>query len=245
MSFVPHPASALLRAAICSCAVTVVLSATTAARAAPVARSDRACYAPGQPIHLTGSGFTPSGPIATLYPVGKDDAAFERTTADADGLLDQTFPAPVPAGPTAVLFLTVNDSTLVEQGIDPEQSVAVVSVRLTLPPRVLSPWTRPGRRVRRGDPRARVQFGGLGWIGQGTDLYAHYLRGGRLVKTVRIGPLGEPCGDVGRMMREFPFRPVPAGRWSVDFSADAGWPAPQALHVRADGIIVPRRLAVR
>jgi hypothetical protein len=244
MLFSLRPARSL-RGAVLACAVLCVPAAASVARATPVAHSDAGCYATGQPIHLMGAGFTPSGPITTLYPNPDGTIAAATSTADAGGLLDQTFPAPDPGRPRRTLFLSVNDTTLYQQGAEPTDVVALVVVQITQPPKVLSPWSTPGPRARRADPRAKAQFGGLGWVGQGSDLYAHYLRGTRVIKMVHIGTLVAPCGDLGRMMRQFPFRPVRAGTWSVDFSTDPGWPAPQALHIRYNGIVVPKKLAVR
>jgi len=57
----------------------------------------------------------------------------------------------------------------------------------------------------------------FGWTPLTGTLYAHYVRAGRLVRTVPLGRLRGPCGDLVRPMREFPFRPVPAGSYRVQF----------------------------
>jgi hypothetical protein len=56
--------------------------------------------------------------------------------------------------------------------------------------------------------------------------YAHYTRGGKLVKTIRVGALTGACGNITRHMREFPFRPVASGTWRVQFDTSLEYKAP-------------------
>jgi hypothetical protein len=62
-------------------------------------------------------------------------------------------------------------------------------------------------RPRRARPDQRVRFIGRGFTDRGA-IFAHYLRRGRLIKTVRLttAPSGK-CGTFKAHRRQFPFRP--------------------------------------
>jgi hypothetical protein len=57
-----------------------------------------------------------------------------------------------------------------------------------------------------------------GWTSAGTTLYAHYYRGGKRIKDVKIGALRGDCGDLRKRVKQFPFRNVRPGRWTVYFT---------------------------
>ena len=44
-----------------------------------------------------------------------------------------------------------------------------------------------------------------GWQDRGEALYVHYLRGAKRVRSVRLGALSAPCGDLDVTVRQFPF----------------------------------------
>jgi hypothetical protein len=72
-----------------------------------------------------------------------------------------------------------------------------------------------------------ASFVAVGWAwATGHTLYAHYVRRGRVVHTARVGVLDAPCGDARATMREFPFRPVPAATYIVQFDATRAYHAP-------------------
>jgi hypothetical protein len=65
-------------------------------------------------------------------------------------------------------------------------------------------------------------------------LWAHYVLRGKLVKTVALGALTGPCGDLTKTIRQFPFRPVPAGTYQVYFQGQ------KAFDKRAAWLRYPR-----
>ena len=89
-----------------------------------------------------------------------------------------------------------------------------------------------------GKPRRVVTLRTYGWTALTGTLYAHYVRQGRLVHTVALGRLRGPCGDLTRTMREFPFRPVPAGSYLVQFDTRLDW-------IKAAGRLGYRRVVVK
>lgn len=90
-------------------------------------------------------------------------------------------------------------------------------------------------------PRRPAELRATGFTGDaGRPLFAHYTRaGGTRVRTVRLGTLEGACGTLtARLERGFPFRPVPAGAWSVAFNTSPHDP-------RAEGTIMQRAARVR
>ena len=69
----------------------------------------------------------------------------------------------------------------------------------------------------RGDPKASSDFIGVGWE-PFRRIWAHYFLANKRVRSIRIGAVGGPCGDLAKRIRQFPFRPVRPGQWSVYFS---------------------------
>jgi hypothetical protein len=73
----------------------------------------------------------------------------------------------------------------------------------------------------RADPARSMTIDTFGWTVAGSALYAHYYRGTTRIRTVPIGALTGPCGDLRRTVRQFPFARVKAGEWRIFFSATA------------------------
>jgi hypothetical protein len=96
----------------------------------------------------------------------------------------------------------------------------------------------------RGDPRKRVRIHAYGWEPM-TELWAHYVRGARTLADVRIGALSGPCGDLAKTIREFPFRPVPAGSYAIYFSGARSFNRREDAYIRFPRVRVPAAKAVR
>jgi hypothetical protein len=79
--------------------------------------------------------------------------------------------------------------------------------------------------VRTGNPRKRAGYLATGFTtAAGRTLYAHYVLRGKLRKTAAIGRLKGPCGDLTKNGRQFPFRPVPAGVYTIKVDATRRYP---------------------
>ncbi len=100
-------------------------------------------------------------------------------------------------------------------------SLAVTSATLTDWGVFVTPWAYSSPAP--GHPRRTVAFDVFGWVGTKTAIYGHYVLDGKLVHTVRIGVPQGSCGDVLKHMREFPFRPVPAETYRIQFDATAAY----------------------
>jgi hypothetical protein len=65
-----------------------------------------------------------------------------------------------------------------------------------------------------------VRLETIGWIGENT-LYAHYVRGGKLVGTQKIGTTRGACGELAKSFKAFSFRGAKRGTYAVRISASA------------------------
>ena len=70
-------------------------------------------------------------------------------------------------------------------------------------------------------PRRKMTVDAIGWTNLGPSLYAHYFRGPTEVKSVKLGALTGDCTDLKKRVRQFPFKNVKPGRWTVYFSTTA------------------------
>jgi hypothetical protein len=206
---------------------TAILAAIAAAAALPSTASGQAslatnlpCYSPGEGIRFTGSGYTPNAAI-TIGLAGNGRSGHYNATADAAGALSFTGTAPglddFGASPPRVQLLAsaTDQTTLGPAGPLPTTLVAMTEITLSDWDLLILPWETMGPAA--GKPKRVVTMRTYGWTSLSGTLYAHYVRRGRLVHTVPLGRLRGPCGDLTRKMRQFPFRPVPAGRYTVQF----------------------------
>jgi hypothetical protein len=223
------------RGAVTAALLAGVLAAPAAASAAPTLTLDRECYTPAMPIRHTGGGYSPGGEVR-FFAGWEGRMGAYSATADAAGAVDYTIRAPDLDSRRTTLSITANDATMVDQGAPPDQAVA--SAQATLSEWDVSVQSWEGVHTARAKPGRRTRVRATGWIGvAGTRLYAHYLRGRRLVKTVPIGRVAGICGDLSAPMREFPFKRPRAGTYSVRFDTTRAYP-------NDDGWISYRRVVV-
>ena len=217
--------------ALSAFALAVVAAAPAAAQAPPPPAAasvtlDRTCYAPGDSITETARGFTPGAEvleILALLPTGGGSALATLTathTTDATGGFTARMRAPRLARDSDRRELA--GSAWTEQTAAPDPAA---------PPPPLGPtatWTLsawdlviPQWADRIADPARSMTIDTFGWTVAGRTLYAHYYRGTTRIRTVRIGALTGPCGDLRRTVRQFPFARVKAGEWRIFFSTTA------------------------
>ena len=201
---------------------TAVLGAPAAA-AAPTLSADQSCYAVDRDVTtFTGRGFTPNGAVAIALSRPGGDPGTLAATADATGGFVVRVKVPsldwfgLRDWESMALPATATDTALAaaNPALGPAGFTATATATYT-------DWgvRVPAWAAGTGHPRSMMTVTALGWRSEGTTMYAHYTRGGKLVKTVRVGALTRPCGNITRHMREFPFRPVAPGIWRVQFDA--------------------------
>lgn len=236
--------ASLIGALALGCGVAALCSATASAADPPLLFAEGDCYVPGVPLHLEGLGYTPGGDVVIAFnAVGSragGNLVSKPFAADAQGNWFATFRTPDLAVPNEIrerLVLAATDQVRATGNAPPEEQFATTSVELSAWGIEVSAWAagqgRPGKLTK---VRA-YGFGPVNGESFSGSLYAHYLRGGKLVKTVAVGALREPCGDLQTRMRQFPFVARP-GKYSVDFDAVKRY-SKKAPGIRYRRVVVP------
>lgn len=226
-------------AAVSALCTMATLTAPHGAAAAPSASLDLSCYTPGMTQAITGSGFTPSGPVRlTLVVLGTGEEFTFETTADATGALAVQMRTPNFDAGRSNAALVTEDVTLQSQGAAPAQFAHVLGLTVSQWGIDVARWGPSG--PARAKPGRRTAVFAYGWVGTATStLYAHYLKGSRLAKTVTVGRLTGACGDLSTRMREFPFK-ARAGSYKVQFDTTRAYPNGDES-IRYPKVIVGRR----
>jgi hypothetical protein len=191
-------------------AAAALLTPATAV-AAPTVKPDLPCYYPGQPIALSGAGYTPAGGVGLTFQLagarGNNIVAPEDPLkADAAGGIAWAVPAPDLASDSDLR------ETVTLTAKDQAANAATTQFLLTAVGVRVAPWFSG-----RANPRALATFKVIGWE-PFRKVYAHYFLDGKRLRTVEIGSVTGPCGDLTKKLRQFPFRPVPAGHYSIRFT---------------------------
>jgi hypothetical protein len=151
----------------------------------------------GEPIVVTGSGFTPNG----LVTIAANGRTLGDPAADAAGNFTGTYRPTVARG-AEVKNLTATDQT--NPAITAAVRLQVSALTVNLKPK-------------RGRPNRRFRIGARGFT-TGRRLYAHIVRGGRVRRTVRIGRLKGPCHKLSARRRLFR-RNVGTGLYRIQFDS--------------------------
>jgi hypothetical protein len=202
-----------------SLAALAALAATAVPAAAdPAVTTDRSCYAPGDYLARTGSGFTPGAQVTEsvafqtqeLPAITLGSFAGPTVPANAQGAFKDVAHAPKLRRPSRDYTETVTETFT-----DPANPSKPAIVRWTL-----SDWTMAIPAWDRGTarPGQPATIYAYGWTSLGTTLYMHYYLGAKHYKTVRVGRLTGPCRDLAKQVKQFPFAHVKPGVWKVFFS---------------------------
>lgn len=227
----------------------VAVAVPTAAAAAPTLKADLPCYYPGQPMGISGAGYTPAGDVGLMFQLsgahGSNTVApRDALKADAAGGIDAHLPAPALASDNDLrekVSLIANDQTRLGPSGPlgpPEESFAATQFLLTGVDVLVSPWLSG-----HVSPRSVTTFKVFGWE-PFRRVYAHYFLNGKRLKTVALGSVSGPCGDLTSKLRQFPFRPVPAGKYKIRFTGTRVFD-PQAFWIGYRDVVVPKAKAVR
>jgi hypothetical protein len=208
--------------------------ALAAAMLAPAARAAEVtvatpCVAEGDAVGLRGSGFTPGARVRLTMERGPGP----RT------LVDTTEPAADGAGVVAGNYQLENETGW----FGAEETRFAMTLRLFESAAVNAATTFTFSRWNVGytgrlAPGRAVTLSAVGFTqAVGRPLYAHYVRRGRRVRSVRLGVLRGPCGDRRVRLRDaFPFRPVAAGAWAIRVNARRRDPGAR------DTVVLPARV---
>jgi hypothetical protein len=182
--------------------VATVLAAPAAASAATL-RLDPAkpCFGTGDRLNFVGTGFTPGG-IVDFTRDGDPIRADPPITADAAGAVDAGLTVLKRQG-RKVRTYTATDRS--DPAIRASTRVTVSEARV----RVRPTTGRPSR-VRR--------IAAVGFT-TGRTLWAHIVRGKRVLRSFRIGRLRGACHELTTRRRLFPADP-PTGQYLIQFDTE-------------------------
>jgi hypothetical protein len=150
--------------------------------------------------------------------VAIDGAVIQDNAAiDPMGALTGSIPAPFQAHGQRPFTLAIADNA------NPTATLTAQSLVTALDVRVTPTDARPSRRVR---------FHGRGFTG-GPAIYAHYVRKGKVRKTVQLATPTGPCGTFDVHRRQLPIRRPATGRWLVQIDQERSWrKTPESVSVQ-------------
>ena len=198
-------------------AILVLLAAPAAASAATVDPL-APCYRSVAPdaresVQVTGRGFTPGADVT----VAVDGAAAATAQANELGEVVGAVSAPYQRRSARPFTLTLTEVDLPEHTVSAESRVTALNARL-----------KPAR----AKPSSQVRFLGRGFT-DGEHIYAHYVREGKLRRTVDLGVPGGACGRLDAVGRQIPVRKPAVGRWTLQLDNQPVYsPHPPTVFVR-------------
>jgi hypothetical protein len=197
-------------------AAAAALAAPQAAQAAPTLKALAPCYRSvavdeREPIQIEASGFTPGASVDVML-----DGITEATvTALEQGEVLGSVEAPYRQRGERPFTLTLAERGSTTNVVSAGSRVAALALRL---------------KPKRAAPTRKVRFLGRGFI-DGTEVFAHYLRGGKVRRTVSLGAPEGPCGHVDIRRRQFPIKRPKLGRWTLQVDNEADY-TPDTVNVK-------------
>ena len=187
-------------------ATPAILAALLACAAAPAAAAGAsvdplgACYRSvdkqaRESVPVAGHGFTPGA----MVDVSVDGATPIEAQANEAGDVTGMVTAPYQRRGVRPFSITVTEQGLPENSATAQSRIAALTARLD---------------PREATPSRRVRFLGRGFI-DGPEVYGHYLRKGKLRKTVLLGAPEGPCGRLDATHRQIPVDHPKTGRWTL------------------------------
>jgi hypothetical protein len=213
-----HARPACAAAAVLALAVPALATAQVPPAAPPAVTLDAECYTPGDQVTETGSGFTPGSQVSETLSL----------LSGANPLGTLTAPLVV-AGPDGTFSRAIKAPDLMNRTDRRESAMSAFADQADPSKSAVAQWTLSQWVVNVPEwnnssiaqPRRKMTVDALGWTRLGPSLYAHYFRGSTKVKSVKLGALTGDCKDLKKRVRQFPFKNVKPGRWSVYFSTTA------------------------
>ena len=213
----------LLRALIATALATAALAAPAAAAATldplkPCYASDGQGADKRETIHVHATGFTPEAVVDLQI----DGQTVDTTQADAFGVVVGAIPAPFQgsAGGGERAVHASRSSSRTTRRTSRRSPSRVTNLSVTLRP-------NPAR------PSQKVRFRGRGFT-KDAPVFAHYVFGGVLQKTVRLvrRPAG-PCGVFSVKRRQIPVRNARVGDWLLQIDQQRKWAERPASNMQA------------
>jgi hypothetical protein len=147
-------------------------------------------------VRIEAKGFTPGAALEIFV----DDALVrEDVVASPEGTVVGDVSAPYQASGERPFTVTVTEATR-------RTNTAIISSNVT----ALSLRLKP----RKAKPSRKVRFIGRGFTDD-NEVFGHYVRAGKLRKTVSFGPPQGPCGTIDVRRRQIPVSRPKTGRWTL------------------------------
>ncbi len=144
---------------------------------------------------VLGTGFTPGEQVnATI-----DGVVVDTATVLPNGNVEGQVKAPYQERGERRFKLTLTEVDQPSNTASAESRVTALTFRL---------------KPRETAPSKRVHFIGRGFT-DGASVYAHYVRKGKLRKTVLLGAAQGPCGRIDVRRRQIPIDRPSTGRWTL------------------------------
>jgi hypothetical protein len=211
-------------------AILAVLTALAAAPATAGAAAQlfplHACYRSAGPdtretVGIVADGFTPGAEVSVTV---DGTTLTDPAIADQNGKVLGAVLAPYQARGARPFSVTLTENQLPENSVTQRSMIAALDVRL---------------KPRSARPSSRVRFLGRGFT-DGTAIYGHYLRAGKVRRTVMLGTPQGPCGRLDVARRQIPVRHPATGHWTLQVDNQRAYSAhPSGVFVRV-GIAVKR-----
>jgi hypothetical protein len=211
-------------------AILVVLAAAPVAQAQtqqpPTMFPLHACYRSVAPdtretVGIVADNFTPGAQVGVTV---DGTTLADHAIANEKGEVLGSVLAPYKARGARPFSVTLTEIQLPERTATQQSRVAALDVHL-----------KPSS----AQPSSRVRFLGRGFT-DGTTIYGHYLRAGKLRRTVALGTPQGPCGRLDVVRRQIPVRHPATGRWTLQVDNQRDYSeSPNSVYVRL-GITVKR-----
>lgn len=190
-------------------ALLIALTAPAAAWAVPTMQPLKPCYVTaatpegeqGEGVQIAAQGFTPNSDVAlTIDGVPVPGGETLRTGLSGELVVNPVEAPFVESGskPFTVALTEINN---------PANTVSATAKSTALGVRLRPETARPSKRIR---------FKGLGFT-EDKPIYAHYVRKGKLRKTVRMARTPKDCGGFKKRRRQIPIKNPGLGLWTVQF----------------------------
>jgi hypothetical protein len=176
-------------------------------------------------VGIQASGFTPGASVDVFI-----DGVSVQSGVQAlpDGTVAGSVDAPYQGFGERAFTLTLTEREKPDNTVSATSQVTALDMRL---------------RPRRARPQRQVRFLGRGFI-DGPEVFGHYVRGGKLRKTVSFGAPEGPCGRVDVRRRQIPIRNPRVGRWILQVDNQYEY-SEQPAGVSVDVPITVRRVVRR
>jgi len=146
-------------------------------------------------VTVRAAGFTPGEQVS----VAIDGVVVDTATVLPQGNVEGQVTAPYQDRGERPFTLTLTEVDQPTNSASAVSRVAALSFRL---------------KPRNSAPSKRVRFIGRGFT-DGDFVYAHYVRKGKLRKTVLLGAAQGPCGQIDVLRRQIPIDRPATGRWTL------------------------------